>query len=173
MSIMNKNMNKLFEEVLAESLLEDIRLSVFQTMLKFREISEEIRPTFESLDTWKTTNHSKLDESQKLHDDFGDLNQCIESLRISIVSFSNASKPIQNITGANTLISTIAGYVISINSYVKTDGFEVDDENDANVFSEMQNKYFEFIAEMKVFFAIIRKEGFEPPNVTDVYNNAL
>lgn len=162
-----------FEQIYINGILEEIRSITHSILNKFKDIAEQIHPNFDNLDSWKTTNHKKLDESQKLNDDFEDLQKCLNSLKSAIVSFSKAKKPIKNITGANTLINTISGYVISINNEVKNDGFEIDDENDAKVFKEMQNKYFEFIAEMKNFFAIIRKEGFNPPNVTDIYNNVL
>ena len=145
-------MNMIFEEAFTEEPLEDIRSITHSVMKKFREIAEQIRPTFEELDSWRTTNHKKLDESQKLHDDFEDLQQYINSLKNATSSFFKASKPIKNITRANTLLEAIAEYVKSINNEVKSDGFEVSDGNNAEVFTKIQNKYCEFIAEMNDFY---------------------
>jgi len=156
-----------------QSILERIVSATQNVMIKFRDISEQIQPTFETLDTWKSTNHSKLDESQKLHDDFADLEKCLNTLKGTIRSFLAAPKPIQNTTGANTLIARTAEYTNSINVYVKDDGFEVDNENDAKVFSQTQNKYFEFIALMKLFFTRAKQEGFVIPEVKNIHGDTL
>jgi hypothetical protein len=153
--------------------LESIRAATFAAMEVFEKIAWQIRPTFETLDTWKTTNHSKLDESTELRGDFDLLTRRLETLNNTIMSFKKEEKPIQNKTGAKSLIETIAGYITTTNTNVRRDGFEVDEGNEAQVFEEMQRKYYEFIAMIKVFFNDVRKEGFEPPETKDVYGTKL
>jgi len=153
--------------------LENIRSIIYLIKNKFEDISLQIRPSFEELDSWKTTNHSKLDESQQIYSDYLELQKYLKTLKNAITSFSNAPKPIRNPAGANTLIRTIAMYITSINTVMETDGFDVENGNEAKVFKTMQNAYFEFIALAKEFFEKVRQEGFQPPDITDNYGTKL